>query len=241
MKSYLLCLGMLCCQICHGQLITESQNTFFLNVYDISVRTIIFKNNYDIKGTPMFNKDWGKGTVKFFNGRLLKDVSLQFDAFSNELYFKVDSIVFAFVNPVKEFALVYEEKGKKLSALFRNGYPGNKPAAAGIFYEVLQEGARFQLLKHTSKIIKDSYEYSAPLGKIYWPVYELYIFDTETRILKSLSSKGSLAELMPAYAETIAQLTGSKRYKFRSEKELADILGKLEHSLPGKPIEKKTQ
>ena len=241
MKRYLLCIGMLCCLICRGQLITESQNSFFLNVYDISVRTIVFKNNYDIKGTPMFNKDWGKGAVKFFNGRLLRDVSLQFDAFSNELYFKVDSIVFAFVNPVKEFVLEYEEKGKMLSALFRNGYPGNKTAAAAVFYEVLQEGTRFQLLKHNSKIIKDSYEYSAPLGKVYWPVYELYIFDTETSTLKSLSNKGSLAELMPEYAETLAQLTGSKHYKFRSEKELADILLKLDHSLPGKSIEKKTQ
>ena len=240
MKSYLLCLGIHCCLICHGQLITESQNSFFLNVYDISVRTIIFKNNYDIQGTPMFNKDWGKGTVKFFNGRLLKDVSLQYDAFSNELYFKVDSMVFAFVNPVKEFALEYEEKGKILSALFRNGYPGNKPAAANIFYEVLQEGARFQLLKHTYKIIRDSYDYSAPLSKIYWPVYELYIFDKETMMLKSLLNKGSLAEVMPEYAEPIAQLTGSKHYKFRSEKELADILLKLDH-LPGKTVERKMQ
>ena len=227
MKKLLLFASVFATIACSSQSSVNGNNSSLSDTYDVAGWPLSAKVRYQIKGSPMLSDNWGNGSVKFSNGRVLKNALLSFNLYSNQLYYKLDEIQFSFVDPINEFAFEYEESGKKRNAFFRNGYPGNSPAANRIFYEVLAEGPRFTLLKYTYKTLQDYYEYAAALTKIYKQVSEWYIYDKQVKSLKQVNNKQLLADLMPGQADEIAKLSGDKNYRFRSEKDLLDILSRL--------------
>jgi hypothetical protein len=181
----------------------------------------------EIKGNPLFTESWGTGYVKFTNGRILKDISLRFNLFNSELYYKLEGLEFVFIDPVSEFSFSYEDNGKSGFAFFRNGYPGAKPRSERIFYEVLSEGNRFHLLKRNYKTIHESYGYGAIPVKAFQSITEWYIYDSQSGAVSLVKNKQPLAISVPEMATLINRIPGNETGKFRSEKELVDLVARL--------------
>ncbi|MES2329089.1 MAG: hypothetical protein V4539_05760 [Bacteroidota bacterium] len=181
----------------------------------------------EVKGSPLLSENWGTGYVKFANGRILKDVSLRFNLFNNELYYKLEDIEFVFVDPVTEFSFSYDEKGKSHFAFFRNGYPGTRPGSGTLYYEVLTDGKRYKLLKRNYKSISEAYEFNSIPSRIFRQNGELYIYDAQARALIPVKYKQSLSELVPELSGQLAQLQGNEKGRFKSEKELVELFTQL--------------
>lgn len=197
-----------------------------LDLRDMSGRPIAATNS-EIKGSPFLNDKWGTGYVKLGNGRVIKDIFLRFNLFSNELNYKVDEVEFALTENASEFFFSYEEEGISHQVLFRNGYPGAKPATAKLFFEVMADGPRFQLLKRSYKSVSESYGYGSAPVKAYRQESEIFIYDAQLGSISLVKNKQPLGESVPELAKIIAALPGNENGKFKSEKELVNLFVKL--------------
>jgi hypothetical protein len=205
----------------------DTRTSEILDISAIKGTSFSGKRSAEISGSPLLSENWGKGTVKFSNGRLFRDVSLQFNLYTNQLHYQLEGMVFAFLDPIKEFVFTYEETGENRTVLFRNGYPSQGVSNEWTFYEVLMQGSRFQLLKHNYKTVRDFKDYSSTTARSYHFVSELFIYDKQTKSLKSIKPNTILATVLPDQADAIATISSNKNYKFHSEKELSELLAKL--------------
>jgi hypothetical protein len=181
----------------------------------------------EIKGSALLSESWGIGYVKFANGRILTNVSLRFNLFNSELYYKLEGLEFVFIDPVREFSFSYEDNGISCFAFFRNGYPGATPASQQIFYEVLSEGSRFQLLKRNYKSVGESYGYQALPSKVFQSKWEWYLYDSQLKSTRLVKNKQPLIASVPELAVLVNRIAGNETGKFRSEKELVDLVTRL--------------
>ncbi|MEO7529790.1 MAG: hypothetical protein ABIS69_00220, partial [Sediminibacterium sp.] len=183
----------------------------------------------EVNGSPLFSDNWGIGIVKFTNGKYMKDVPLRFSLYNSELYSKKGDIEVMLVNSVREFSFSYEDNGSIRSVSFRNGYPGTKAGADQVFYEILVDGPRFQVLKHSNKTIREVSDYTSAPHKEFRLASELFIFDNQAQTLTQVKNKQPLAESVPVLAQEIARTTGNPTGKFRSEKDLIELVAKVNH------------
>ena len=79
--------------------------------------------NKVVEGSPMFQEKWFEGKVQLTKGKEFSDALFQFNLATQQLFFKKDSAVFAFTEPLVAFTLNQTQKGKTLSYQFKNGYP----------------------------------------------------------------------------------------------------------------------
>lgn len=226
MKKQLLLAFLLYSVVATAQTSLNGASGSIVEVYDAMGRPLTAKDRNAVTGSPMLNENWGTGTIKFHNGRTLQNASLRFNLFTNRLFYKVDELEFILVDPIDEFSFSYEENGKERSVLFRNGYPGTAPGGRELFYEVLSDGPRFQLLKRNYKTIQDFYDYSAAPAKTFRLASELFVFDAQLQTFTMIKIKQPLHESAPVLAAEIEK-TGSPVGKFHSEKDLVDAMAKL--------------
>jgi hypothetical protein len=226
MKKHFLLPCILCSLLGSAQTTLNKANTSFVELYDANGRPLTSKSRKEIKGSPMLNDNWGKGTIKFRNKKVFENALLRFNLFSNKLFYKVDDMELAIIDPISEFSFSYEENNEQHSVVFRNGYPGNTTDPGEVFYQVLSEGPRFQLLKHSYKTVQDYYEYGSAPTKIFRYASELFIYDAKMQTLKLVKNKQPLTESVPVLTAELAG-TDNPFGKFRSEKDLINLMNKL--------------
>lgn len=226
MKKHFLLPCILCSLLGSAQTTLNKANASFVEVYDAYGRPLTVKNRNEVKGSPMLSDNWGKGMIKFRNKKILENTLLRFNLFSNKLFCKVDDIEITIVDPVSEFSFSYEENDEPHSVVFRNGYPGNTTFAGEVFYEVLSEGSRFQLLKHSYKTVQDYYEYGTTPTKIFRYASELFIYDAKMQTLTLVKNKQPLTESVPVLTAEFAG-TANPLGKFKSEKDLVNLMATL--------------
>lgn len=199
-------------------------------LYDSAGRSLLGKKSIKTIGSPMLNDNWGTGEVKFVNGRILKNASLRYNLVTGKLHYKIEDLEITFLDPVAEFSYHYiNEEGNESKVVFRNGYPGPEPGAALVYYQVLAESKRFQLLKTMHKKLDDHYEYSGPVSKIYLLSSELYLYDRQAQQLVNIKNKQSLIHSIPQLEEEVTRKYGNSNGKFRSEQELIDLIARLKN------------
>ncbi|MDQ3846778.1 MAG: hypothetical protein M3342_22615 [Bacteroidota bacterium] len=197
----------------------------FMEIYDVKGKPVTSKSSVEVEGSPLLNEQWAFGEVRLKNGQWLKDVPLQFNLQTNELYFQKNNTTFQFAEPVLQFSLAYTEEGAEKKVLFRAGYPPADGKTANTFYQVLAEGPNVHLLKYVFKSVKDVYQYNAPGKKRYWQMEELYLFDASTnRLINITKNKTPLTELLPAYAPIIKESVKEKKGKLLPEQEWIELV-----------------
>lgn len=188
--------------VVHAQAVPEIGNTSI--AYDISGKPLASKSADAIKGSQMLNTEWGKGLVRFTNGNMVKDVDLQFNLVSNELYFLRNNERYVFSDTVKEFMISYEDDGQAHSAFFRRGYPHLHKSKGTAFYEVVQDGKRAQLLKITRKQLVEENNYGAGKQRKYVHSYQWFVYDVQAGQLSKLKKdKSSLINSFPSLKEAL--------------------------------------
>lgn len=190
----------------------------FRNIFDETGKPISPGSIPNIEGSPLLSNDWVSGTVSFFDGRFYNQVLLNFNLFTNELWFLRDSAILMFADPVREFTITYTENKLVKTTRYRSGYTAIDKKNRKSFYEVLSDGPVIELLKYRHKVVEDIIIYGSPTKKTYVPEDKLYVFDVRNKKLHPLS-KGikSLIKDFPSHATLINQFVSENEFDFKDE------------------------
>lgn len=212
-----------------AQSTTNSQSTnFYVEAYNIRGRPFVNPDASNIEGSPLLNLDWGKGTVYFKDGTVAQNVELKFNLEKNELYFNRDGELFLFNDPVMSFRMSYSSSAGKKEVHFRSGYPLNGRLNKETFYEVLEDGAKFQFLVYRSTYLADSYQYGGQAKKAFKEIEELYVFDVAFgKMIKIKRTEASLVEALPDLKDKISSAIRNNRLKLKTNEDFAKIFTEL--------------
>lgn len=212
-----------------AQSTTNSQSTnFYVEAYNIRGRPFVNPDASNIEGSPLLNLDWGKGTVYFKDGTVAQNVELKFNLEKNELYFNRDGELFLFNDPVMSFRMSYSFSAGKKEVHFRSGYPLNGRLNKETFYQVLEDGAKFQFLVYRSTYLADSYQYGGQAKKAFKEIEELYVFDVAFgKMIKIKRTEASLVEALPDLKDKISSAIRNNRLKLKTNEDFARIFTEL--------------
>jgi hypothetical protein len=108
----------------------------------------------DVSGSPDLNVDWADGTLTRKSGKQYTNLKLRYDAYN-------DQVVFEDIQSGNSLAPVFTDvsgftmKGSDGDMTFANGFPAVDNQTPASFYQVIA-GGKTQLLKHYSKMVKES-------------------------------------------------------------------------------------
>jgi len=163
------------------------------------------------RGSLFFNDDWSKGFVLMKGNQMAKDVSMRFNSYTNQIFFKKGDqvLVLDASVPVIGFGLEGGSDNPGKTTVFLNGYPAIEDRTTVTFYEVVAYG-RLSLLKyHSKKIMEEKDQNRVPIKAVidtdYWCVYD----STTNRMTDIKHNKNSLLESLPAYAASIRSILDS--------------------------------
>jgi len=204
---------------------TNNSSNYFIEAYDVNGKPFTFKSKMEVEGSPMLSDSWNMGIVNFEKGQAINKIELQFNLHENELYFRKDNLVYTFADPIREFSFAYSEDGQSRTVKFRNGYTAQHKRTLNSFYQVLADGKNVQLLKFVSKIVREKYEYSAPVKKYYDLKEELFIQNNKTGELIAIKKdRQSVNKALPAYSNSINKLTKENNLDLNSENGLVRLI-----------------
>lgn len=212
-----------------GQSISSSVSTnFFVEAYNIRGRPFTNPDASNIEGTPLLNVDWGKGTVYFKDGAIAQNIDVKFNLEKNELYFNRDGEMFLFNDPIVSFRMNYSSLSGNKEVHFRSGYPANGRLSKETFYEVVEDGAKFQFLAYRFSYLADSYRYGGQSKKVFTENEELYIYDVAFgKMIKIKRSESSLIDAFPDVKEKITTIILTHKLKLKSNGDIVKIIVEL--------------
>lgn len=187
------------------------------DMYGAPVRTVNYSNT---KGTPYFLDDWAMGMVKLQNGDTFNDVALKYDIVDDLLLFTnpFNGQAMGFKDPVQEFTLTGQLNKPNSDLLFRKGYNPTPDH----FFQVLVDG-RIQLVKRTSKIVKEAREFnSASITKAFYVVTDYYIVKTGG-LIKIKKIKNDILSILDRKDELL-NFAEKNKLTFKSEEDLSRLI-----------------
>jgi hypothetical protein len=181
-----------------------------------------------VEGSPMFQEKWFDGKVVMRKGKEFSDAQFQFNLATQQLFFKKDSTVFAFTEPLVSFTLMQELKGVKQTYQFKNGYPAIGKWGSNCIYQVLVEGNQLQLLKLEEKKEQEQYVYNQPAKWVYKTQVSWYAYLPATKEIREIkNSLSELAKTLPEFEKGIQGFTANKKGKKLDEPTLSLLFESL--------------
>jgi len=204
---------------------TNNSSNYFIEAYDVTGKPFTSKSKLNVEGSPMLSDTWYEGMVIFEKGQSINKIELQFNLYENELYFKKDDQVYTFADAVREFSIPFNDEGEIRILKFRNGYSPQHKRDLKSFYQVLADGKKLQLLKYVSMIVREIWEYSAPVKKHYELKEELFIQDNLSGELIAIKKdRQSLIKALPAYSSSINKLAKENDLDLNSEQGMTRLI-----------------
>lgn len=181
------------------------------------------------RGSLFFNEDWNNGFVLLKGSQIAKNVSIRFNSYTNQIYFKKDDkvLVLDASVPVIGFGLEGGSDDPGRTTVFLCGYPASGPRNANTFYEVVAFG-RLSLLKfHSKKILEEKDQNRVPIKAVidadYW-----FVFDSSANTMTEIRhNKNSLLESSPVYAPSIRQVLDEKKLKLKADEDWPVLFDEL--------------
>lgn len=211
-----------------------------LNAQSISRPTSVFEESYGqdgkpltakarvVEGSPMFQEKWFEGKVQLTKGKEFSDAQFQFNLATQQLFFKKDSTVFAFTEPLIAFTLQQKQKGVQQSYQFKNGYPAIGKWGANCIYQVLVEGSKLQLLKLAIKKEQEQYVYNQPAKWVYKEEISWFAFLPATREIRAVRNNlQEIVKTLPEFELGIQTFASNKKGKKLDEPTLSLLFESL--------------
>ncbi len=165
-----------------------------LSIQDNNGKMIPIGAQDDTKGNPLLLEYWTSGTVFLKNGIKFTDPALNFSLFEDKLYFKRDNQFYIVAGVIGEFVLAPNgEAADTIPYHFMNGYPSTSISNENSFFQILNDGKKYQLLKWQHKKIRDVYSYGGKAETEYVNQLAYYIYDRATRNMLALGNKANTA------------------------------------------------
>ena len=187
-----------------------------------------------VQGTPYVFEKFGQGKIVFVNGMESVDSNLNYSFVDHKLYYTQKNGLYVVNQQAKEFTLYGTDKEKnKISKQFMCLFPSIDDNTPATFYEVLGKGDNFQLLKYTSKRIKESAVYGGAPLKEYVLDDLFYIYDKASKKMISLGSALSLKSVkktLPNYVAQIDAYVNANKLNLKKEEDMIQLLQQLKAS-----------
>ena len=187
-----------------------------------------------VQGTPYLFEKFGQGKVVFVNGMESVDSNLNYSLVDHKLYYTQKKGLYVVNQQAKEFTLYSVDKEKnKISKQFMCLFPSVDDNSPATFYEVLGIGDHLQLLKYTSKRIKESAVYGGAPLKEYVMDDLFYIYDKAAKKMLAMGSALSLKSIkktLPNYATQIDAYLNANKLNLKKEEDMIQLLQQLKAS-----------
>jgi hypothetical protein len=187
-----------------------------------------------VQGTPYVFEKFGQGKIVFVNGMESVDSNLNYSFVDHKLYYTQKNGLYVVNQQAKEFTLYGVGKDKNnISKLFMCLFPSIEDNTPATFYEVLGVGGNFQLLKYTSKRIKESAVYGGAPLKEYVMDDLFYIYDKAAKKMLALGSALSLKlvkKALPNYAAQLDAYMDANKLNLKKEEDMVQLLQQLKAS-----------
>jgi hypothetical protein len=132
---------------------------------------------------------------------------------------------------LKSFILNGVDKDyNKVSKEYMSLFPSIDNNTTTTFYEMRSNGKVFQLLKYSSKLVKESTVFSGPPIKEYILEDLFYIYDKADKKMLPLGGSLSLKALknrLPNYAAQIDALTNANKLNLKKEDDMIQLIQQL--------------
>ena len=187
-----------------------------------------------VQGTPYLFEKFGQGKVVFVNGMESVDSNLNYSLVDHKLYYTQKKGLYVVNQQAKEFTLYSVDKEKnKISKQFMCLFPSVDDNTPATFYEVLGKGDNLQLLKYTSKRIKESAVYGGAPLKEYVLDDLFYIYDKGAKkmiVMGSALSLKSIKKTLPNYATQMDAYLNANKLNLKKEEDMIQLLQQLKAS-----------
>ena len=187
-----------------------------------------------VQGTPYLFEKFGQGKIVFLNGMESVDSNLNYSLVDHKLFYTQKNGLYVVNQQAKEFILYGLDKGKnKISKQFMCLFPSVDDNTPATFYEVLGKGDNLQLLKYTSKRIKESAVYGGAPLKEYVLDDLFYIYDKGAKKMIAFGSAISLKSIkkgLPSYSVQIDALMNTSKLNLKKEEDMIQLLQQLKPS-----------
>jgi hypothetical protein len=111
---------------------------------------------------------------------------------------------------------------------FRSGYPVNGRLSKETFYEVVEDGAKFQLINYRFIYLADSYQYGGTAKKVFTEKEELYVFDVAFgKISKIKRTEADVLNALPDLKEKIASIVSKNKLKLKLNEDMKKLFTEL--------------
>ena len=184
-----------------------------------------------VQGTPYVFEKFGQGKIVFVNGMESVDSNLNYSLVDHKLYYTQKNGLYVVNQQAKEFNLYGVDKEKnKISKQFMCLFPSVDENTPATFYEVLGKGDNLQLLKYTSKRIKESAVYGGAPLKEYVMDDLFYIYDKAAKKMITMGSALSLKAIkkaLPDYSAQIDAFLNANKLNLKKEDDMAQLLLQL--------------
>ena len=197
---------------------------------DVNGRFIPMGNN-GIQGSPYLFEQFGMGKLMMQNGMEAIDSNLNYSLFDHKLYFLKNNGMYLVNQPVKSFQLsnINKENNTIVKSFF-SGYPNIENNNGSTFYELIADGAVYQLLKYSIKHIKESTVYGGAPFKEYTIDHIYYVYsqtDKKISIVGNSLTLKSLKKTLPEKATQLDQLNDMLKLNFKKEEDVKTLFEKL--------------
>ena len=200
----------------------------YVEAYNIRGRPFNNPEATNIEGSPLLNQSWGLGTVYFKDGSVAQNVELRFNLEKNELYFNREGEMYVFNDPVGSFRMTYPVSAAKKEVHFRSGYPVNGRLSKETFYEVVEDGAKFQLINYRFIYLADSYQCGGSAKKVFTEKEELYVFDVAFgKISKIKRTEADVLGALPDLKDKIVSIVGKNKLKLKLNEDMKKLFTEL--------------
>ena len=187
-----------------------------------------------VQGTPYVFEKFGQGKIVFVNGMESVDSNLNYSLADHKLYYTQKNGLYVVNQQAKSFVLNSVDKDKnKVSKQFMCLFPSIENNTPATFYEVLGNGDNLQLLKYTSKRIKESAVYGGAPLKEYIADDLFYIYDKAAKKMVALGSALSLKVIkkgLPEFTAQIDSLLNTNKLNLKKEEDMIQLLQQLKTS-----------
>lgn len=190
---------------------------------DIQGRVLVSGQYSNIEGYPYLFPKWCKGTVRFQDGRTVKQIDLKYDLVADELLFKdlKSDEALRFADQVAEFQLDSSDVNQ-VPMHFKNGF---KPAfgnSALSYYQILFDG-KTQLLKKKEKSILERKVYNSAVSTKTFEEDETYFIGRNNEITKFKRDKKQILTLLSDHAAEIEQFLASEKLNVKDDSDLMKL------------------
>ena len=202
----------------YGMLLGQTLNSGWRN-HEYST-----KQFSDIDGSPFLYEDWYRGKVIGSDGRILEDILLKYEAYSEYLIYMQEGKVFELSGEILSFSIFPEVEGMKDSLFFRKGYPAADENTMNTFYEVLVDGKASLLKSHRKTTALSSQNALVSNKRDFILEEELYIALGKQPPLRVKKDRNNLLDILKDRKAELAEWLDKKKVNLKREDGIAELV-----------------